>query len=38
MAGLITGTGAAFIAKKIGEAFAAHVGLPQDHALCGDGG
>ena len=36
MAGLIAGTGAAFVAKETGEAFAAHVGLPQDHAVWGD--
>jgi cytochrome b involved in lipid metabolism len=36
MAGLIAGTVAAFVAKQTGEAFAAHVGLPQDHAVWGD--
>jgi uncharacterized membrane protein/predicted heme/steroid binding protein len=36
MAGLIAGTVAAFVAKQTGEAFAARVGLPQDHALWGD--
>jgi cytochrome b involved in lipid metabolism len=36
MAGLIAGTAAAYVAKQTGEAFAAHVGLPQDHAVWGD--
>jgi cytochrome b involved in lipid metabolism len=36
MAGLIVGTVAAFVAKQTGEAFAAHVGLPRDHAVWGD--
>ncbi|MGV8909249.1 MAG: cytochrome b5 domain-containing protein [Propionicimonas sp.] len=36
MAGLVVGTVAAFVAKQTGEAFALHVGLPEDHALWGD--
>jgi cytochrome b involved in lipid metabolism/uncharacterized membrane protein len=36
MAGLIAGTVAAFVAKQTGEAFATHVGLPQEHAVWGD--
>ena len=36
MAGLVAGTVAAFVAKETGEAFAVHVGLPQDHAAWGD--
>ena len=36
MAGLVAGTVAAFVAKQTGEAFAVHVGLPQDHAAWGD--
>jgi cytochrome b involved in lipid metabolism len=36
MAGLVAGTVAAFVAKQTGEAFAAHVGLPEDHAAWGD--
>ena len=36
IAGLAAGTGAAFVAKESGEALAAEVGLPADHALWGD--
>ena len=36
MAGLIAGTVAAVVAKQTGEAFAEHVGLPQEHAVWGD--
>ena len=36
VAGLAAGTGAAFVAKESGEALAARVGLPADHALWGD--
>jgi cytochrome b involved in lipid metabolism len=36
IAGLAAGTGAAFVAKESGEALAAKVGLPADHALWGD--
>lgn len=34
--GLVVGTGAVFVAKESGEALAAKVGLPADHALWGD--
>jgi uncharacterized membrane protein len=36
IAGLAVGTGAAFVAKESGEALAAKVGLPADHARWGD--
>lgn len=36
IAGLAAGTAAAFVAKESGEALAAKVGLPADHALWGD--
>ena len=36
IAGLAVGTGAAFVAKESGEALAARVGLPADHARWGD--
>ena len=36
IAGLAAGTGAAFVAKESGEALAAKVGLPADHAAWGD--
>lgn len=36
IAGLAAGTGAAFVAKESGEALAAKVGLPADHAFWGD--
>lgn len=36
IAGLAAGTGAAFVAKESGEALAAKVGLPADHARWGD--
>jgi cytochrome b involved in lipid metabolism/uncharacterized membrane protein len=36
IAGLIAGTGAAFVAKESGEALAAEIGLPANHALWGD--
>jgi cytochrome b involved in lipid metabolism/uncharacterized membrane protein len=36
IAGLAAGTGAAWLAKESGEALAAKVGLPADHALWGD--
>lgn len=36
MAGLLVGLGGAFAAKESGEALAARVGLPQDHARLGD--
>lgn len=36
IAGLFIGTGAAFVAKESGEALAARVGLPEDHASLGD--
>jgi cytochrome b involved in lipid metabolism len=34
--GIAAGTAAAFVAKESGEALAAEVGLPADHALWGD--
>ena len=36
LAGLFVGAGAAFVAKESGEALAARVGLPQEHASWGD--
>ena len=36
LAGLFIGAGAAFVAKESGEALAARVGLPQQHASWGD--
>lgn len=36
IAGLAAGTAAAFVAKESGEALAARVGLPADHAFWGD--
>ena len=36
MIGLFVGTGAAFVAKESGEALAARVGEPEDHAELGD--
>ncbi len=36
LAGLLGGTGAAFIAEQAGEALAARVGLPQNHANLGE--
>ena len=36
MAGLLVGTGAAFVAKESGEQLADRIGLPKDHASLGD--
>ena len=36
LAGLVIGTGAAFVAEQSGEALAAHVGTPRTHAFWGD--
>jgi len=36
IAGIAAGTGAAFVAKESGEALAAKIGIPADHALWGD--
>lgn len=36
LVGLLVGTGAAFVAKESGEALAAKIGLPADHARWGD--
>ncbi|MCX6434000.1 MAG: cytochrome b5-like heme/steroid binding domain-containing protein [Actinobacteria bacterium] len=36
LAGLFVGAGATFVAKESGEALAARVGLPQEHASWGD--
>lgn len=36
MAGLVVGTGAAFVAKESGEQLAERIGTPQEHAELGD--
>lgn len=36
LAGLVIGTGAAFVAKESGEALSTHVGLPEEHADYGN--